>query len=196
MKKFIGIVITVVIFIGIAGFMSTTDDSKSNNIKAAIKEEPTQTDYNNIENAINSYNEAKETEKKFNGDEFSNVNKREYSEVIRSLDLVKTIPNEYAEQVTSIRKDSEEKVTHYTSISEKQEAINKKNNFKADADNRTLNPLPVKIGMTREEVLTEGWGRPKEINKTTTGNYVSEQWVYKNYNYLYFDNGILTTIQN
>ncbi|WP_211147016.1 hypothetical protein [Paenibacillus dokdonensis] len=57
-------------------------------------------------------------------------------------------------------------------------------------------PSNVSIGMTKEEVLASTWGKPKDINKTTTANYVSEQWVYSGYRYLYFENGILTTIQN
>lgn len=58
------------------------------------------------------------------------------------------------------------------------------------------NPGGVRIGMSQEEVLTEGWGQPEDINRTTTSYGVSEQWVYPNYNYLYFEDGILTTIQN
>ena len=46
----------------------------------------------------------------------------------------------------------------------------------------------------------EAWGNPSDIN-TTTGIYGRhEQWVYDGPNYknkyLYFDDGILTTIQN
>jgi hypothetical protein len=55
-------------------------------------------------------------------------------------------------------------------------------------------PLPT-IGMTKEEVRNSRWGEPEEINKTTTANIVYEQWVYPNYKYLYFEDGILTTIQ-
>ena len=56
-------------------------------------------------------------------------------------------------------------------------------------------PKAVYIGMTKEEVLAEGWGRPIDINKTTTTYGVSEQWIYYDYKYLYFEDGILTTIQ-
>lgn len=63
-------------------------------------------------------------------------------------------------------------------------------------DENTKNPGNVRIGMTKEEVLTEGWGRPNDINKTTNAYGTSEQWVYDNYNYLYFDDGVLTSIQN
>ncbi len=54
----------------------------------------------------------------------------------------------------------------------------------------------VSIGMTQEEVLQSSWGKPKDINKTITKYGVNEQWVYANYNYLYFEDGILVTIQN
>ncbi len=53
----------------------------------------------------------------------------------------------------------------------------------------------VSIGMTQQEVLNSNWGSPKEINKTTTAYGVSEQWVYSGDKYLYFDDGILTGIQ-
>ena len=53
----------------------------------------------------------------------------------------------------------------------------------------------VRIGMTKQMCL-ESWGKPDDIN-TTTGSYgTHEQWVYGNENYLYFENGKLTDIQN
>ncbi|OXS68676.1 hypothetical protein B1B04_19610 [Lysinibacillus sp. KCTC 33748] len=51
------------------------------------------------------------------------------------------------------------------------------------------------IGMRKEEVLESKWGKPKDVNRTTTSNSINEQWVYDNYKYLYFEDGILTTIQ-
>jgi len=53
----------------------------------------------------------------------------------------------------------------------------------------------VKIGWIKEKCL-ESWGKPKEINRTTTLNIVHEQWVYTLKKYLYFDNGVLTAIQD
>ncbi len=53
----------------------------------------------------------------------------------------------------------------------------------------------VSIGMTPEEVLASSWGKPNKINRTTGANYEHEQWVYGG-GYLYFKNGILSTIQN
>ncbi|MEC8273781.1 MAG: hypothetical protein VXZ76_02955 [Bacteroidota bacterium] len=51
----------------------------------------------------------------------------------------------------------------------------------------------VSLGMTK--LMCElSWGKPEKINETITSGQVSEQWVYSD-NYLYFENGILTTIQ-
>ena len=57
----------------------------------------------------------------------------------------------------------------------------------------------VSIGMTRERVLQSSWGRPDKVNTTTYAHGTHEQWVYNTgyvRGYLYFENGILVTIQN
>lgn len=51
------------------------------------------------------------------------------------------------------------------------------------------------IGMTANEVLSSKWGKPININKTTTQYGVSEQWVYSGYRYIYIDDGKVTAIQ-
>jgi hypothetical protein len=51
------------------------------------------------------------------------------------------------------------------------------------------------LGMTEDQVINSTWGRPYDRNKTTTKYRVSEQWVYSGYRYIYFDNGIVTAIQ-
>jgi hypothetical protein len=53
----------------------------------------------------------------------------------------------------------------------------------------------VSIDMTKE-MCRDSWGAPNSINKTTNAYGYSEQWVYGDGDYLYFDNGKLTTIQN
>jgi hypothetical protein len=53
-----------------------------------------------------------------------------------------------------------------------------------------------RIGMTTRQVLNSSWGKPSDINRTTTAAGVNEQWVYGNSSYLYFTNGILTAVQN
>ena len=50
------------------------------------------------------------------------------------------------------------------------------------------------IGMTKE-MARESWGRPEKVNRTVNAYVVNEQWVYSN-NYLYFENGILTSWQD
>lgn len=63
---------------------------------------------------------------------------------------------------------------------------------------KAISERKVAIGMTKVEVVYS-WGSPKDINRTTFANGTSEQWVYGNiYNsrYVYFDNNIVTTIQN
>ncbi len=52
----------------------------------------------------------------------------------------------------------------------------------------------VAFGMTTAQVL-ESWGRPLDINRTRTATYTHEQWVYPRAN-LYFDDGVLTSIQD
>jgi hypothetical protein len=54
------------------------------------------------------------------------------------------------------------------------------------------------IGMTAEQARA-GWGAPNDINRSTYSFGVHEQWVYGEYGgggYLYFEDGILTAIQN
>ncbi|MGN6831098.1 zinc-ribbon domain-containing protein [Paucibacter sp. M5-1] len=54
----------------------------------------------------------------------------------------------------------------------------------------------VSIGMSEQDVRDSSWGRPESINRTTSASGTREQWVYGGRNYLYFENGRLTSIQN
>jgi hypothetical protein len=51
------------------------------------------------------------------------------------------------------------------------------------------------IGATTDQVMSNGWGYPDHINKTTTASGIKEQWVYGSNKYLYFQDGVLTAIQ-
>ncbi len=51
----------------------------------------------------------------------------------------------------------------------------------------------IKIGMKSEQV-SFSWGKPDKINKSIGSWGVHEQWIYMRY-YLYFENGILTSLQ-
>mgnify|MGYP000171083353 CR=1 FL=1 len=66
------------------------------------------------------------------------------------------------------------------------------NNTKPKDKVKILEPS---IGMTKTEVENSTWGRPNKINKTTTTYGIAEQWCYSNYRYIYFKDGIVTSIQ-
>ncbi|MHC4983783.1 MAG: hypothetical protein ACYTF6_11550, partial [Planctomycetota bacterium] len=51
------------------------------------------------------------------------------------------------------------------------------------------------VGM-RSEQARLSWGEPEKINRTTTAQGTREQWVYDRDQCLYFENGVLTAIQN
>lgn len=51
------------------------------------------------------------------------------------------------------------------------------------------------IGMTKLQA-TLAWGEPESVNRTIGSWGEHEQWVYTHKSYLYFENGILKTIQN
>lgn len=53
----------------------------------------------------------------------------------------------------------------------------------------------VRIGMT-QEMCKEAWGQPNNINRTIGDFGAHEQWVYDGGQYLYFEDGKLTAIQN
>ncbi|RTE06771.1 hypothetical protein [Paenibacillus whitsoniae] len=58
----------------------------------------------------------------------------------------------------------------------------------------------VYVGMSRSEAVLS-WGKPDDMNKWTSGLGTTEQWVYRsgslfNAQYIYFTNGVLTSIQN
>lgn len=53
----------------------------------------------------------------------------------------------------------------------------------------------VVLGMNKEMCIAS-WGSPIEINRTIIKGLTSEQWVYGWGTYLYFDNGVLSAIQD
>lgn len=53
----------------------------------------------------------------------------------------------------------------------------------------------IRTGMTKS-MCADAWGSPSDINKTTGSFGVHEQWVYGLGSYVYFENGVITTIQN
>lgn len=93
---------------------------------------------------------------------------------------IKEYMNKYNHLITEKRNDNSKSLTLVQAV----------NSTKA---NTSTDSSP-SIGMTAEQVVKSSWGKPIDINKTTTANGYSEQWVY-NGKYIYFENGIVTTIQ-
>lgn len=54
----------------------------------------------------------------------------------------------------------------------------------------------VRIGMTAKQVRASNWGGPESINRSTGSYGTHEQWVYGGGNYIYFENGVVSSIQN
>ena len=107
----------------------------------------------------------------------------------RYFNLALVVVNSTGEKTTvSYNSTFDERKFAYTS----HQADNYKKKFGDEVFNMILKGN-VRIGMTKE-MCKLSWGEPKSINETITSGGKSEQWVYSD-NYLYFDNGILTTIQ-
>ena len=53
----------------------------------------------------------------------------------------------------------------------------------------------IMLGMSAEQVLA-AWGAPKKINRTIVRGRISEQAIYANGQYVYFENGIVTALQD
>lgn len=109
--------------------------------------------------------------------------KDHYSVIGVANDYEAVADSEFRDLLKKVRAD-EEKTT----------ALNLK---KLDAEEKKeARKKGVNIGMTKAQVLASMWGKPQSINTTTSAYGNREQWVYGGRSYLYFENGILTTIQN
>ena len=121
-------------------------------------------------------------------------------EIWKCIDL--TIDEKYYSLKLVVKNVVGEKITiYYDDVFSKKSRKNVYSKTEADIYKKKFGPVIFKtilqgnvtIGMTKEMCETS-WGEPKSINKTITSNKKTEQWVYSN-NYLYFENGILKTIQ-
>jgi hypothetical protein len=138
----------------------------------------TQIDFYNSARAFKKYEEFKNKKYvKKDGTYDYDEEMLDYSEIIKSLEDVSYIP-------VDIEKEVNELLTWGKS----------KSNYISEAEIQKENEGKISIGMTADEVL-ERWGKPLDINKTITEHRVSEQWVYPNNQFLYFDDGVLTSIQ-
>ena len=53
----------------------------------------------------------------------------------------------------------------------------------------------VRIGMTAEQVRA-AWGKPGHINSTIYRSGTHEQWVYRDSQYVYLEDGVVTSLQD
>lgn len=70
--------------------------------------------------------------------------------------------------------------------------IDKKENEKQEEAN--LKKSDPKIGMTTDEVKRCAWGFPDDINKNVYSWGTTEQWVYDDKGYVYFENDIVVSV--
>lgn len=98
----------------------------------------------------------------------------------------------YAQRAEEARRIEEERVRNEREQREREAAIRRKY---GQSIARLILNRQVQVGMTRD-MCREAWGAPDDINRTTGIWGVHEQWVYGSGSYLYFEDGILTSIQN
>lgn len=85
--------------------------------------------------------------------------------------------------------------TEKAAIAER-ERLQREQTRRAASAAQIARPSP-RIGMTKEQVTKQtNWGKPYDINRTTTSAGSREQWVYPSGRYLYFDGNRLTAIQD
>ena len=99
------------------------------------------------------------------------------------------------EKIIKSSEDSE-LIKLYEKIEKEKEEKEEKEAAEREATKKKIKKQQgVRIGMSKQDVLDSSWGKPTKINKSVYSWGTTEQWVYPNYNYLYFENGKLTSIQ-
>lgn len=82
----------------------------------------------------------------------------------------------------------------YKPSKDKQLQIEAEERAKKQAEeDRIKNSIP-QVGMTASEVRKSKWGSPDKINKDTYSWGTTEQWVYNKYGYVYFRNGVVSSV--
>ena len=129
------------------------------------------------------YDKSKEDAKEFL---ISKINSSEIDEYVSRSVVKAYIDIVQDEELSQLYNEWNEK----NEIRKNEEYVKKKEEEKARKKQQG-----VKIGMSKQDVLDSSWGEPTKINKSVYSWGTTEQWVYPNYNYLYFENGRLTSIQ-
>lgn len=140
----------------------------------------------------------KEAIEKFNKEMKDYIQKKNYSDgysyVLKYSEIIDYTSDE------EVKKNYDTIKSKYKEIKqieeEKEEAANAAKEAEETAkEKRRKKQEGVIVGMSKQDVLDSSWGKPIKKNITTTQYGTREQWVYPNYNYLYFENGKLTSIQ-
>lgn len=117
----------------------------------------------------------------------------EVKSYVQDIESQKTLTHDRIRSIEALARDYPEKAKRYEKLLSTLNASADQERRDSSFRNRfTRTP---RIGSTMQEVITTFWGHPSSVNKTTTVRGTSEQWVYDVGRYLYFDNGILTAIQ-
>lgn len=128
-----------------------------------------------------------------------NLDDKELIQMTRAADaadLIADVDIGHIESAKSLKADYADILAKQPEAKAKVEKILsdvRKQDLKAKAEKKKLG---VTIGMSKDDVLASSWGRPNSINRTTGTWGVHEQWCYGGHNYLFFENGVLTTIMN
>lgn len=104
----------------------------------------------------------------------------------QTVAFLSDIPKDYNGLLS---KEISEKLTKYESDIKEHQII------LAEINKDQQRPNP-QIGMMQDEVINSTWGKPEDINRTITEYGTSEQWVYSIDRYIYFDDGVVTAIQD
>lgn len=130
------------------------------------------------------------------------INNKDYSSVQTFLGKYKDLGNQ---TIVDMYNNATSEVNRIEAERKAKEEAERKAREKKEAEERAKREAEEKarkkregvtIGMTQQEVRDSMWGEPQSINRTVTAGHVYEQWVYGYPNYLYFTDGILTSIQN
>ena len=96
--------------------------------------------------------------------------------------------------IFKMERDGEKLTYSSLSYSQKKITLSKESDNIKPKDKVTR--LEPSIGMTKTEVENSTWGKPEKINRTKTSYGTHEQWCYSTYKYIYFEDGIVTSIQD
>ncbi len=130
------------------------------------------------------------------------MNQNNYSSVMSTLS---NLLNENNAEINELYNNAKTEKERIEAERKAQEEAEEKARAKKEAEEKAKEEAEEKarkkregvtIGMTQQDVLDSMWGKPQSVNRTVTSGHVYEQWVYGYPNYLYFTDGILTSIQN